>query len=408
MFRRARTVSFINGRVTTPEGPASSIRFAERVLALDAPPHDSDAVVDLEGAFVLPGLINAHDHLELNHYGRLKCRPQYENATAWIDDLRPALRDDERIRRNSAYPLRDRLFIGGLKNLVAGVTTVAHHNPLYRELNGRFPVRVVRSFGWAHSLSLQGRPVGAGGELGADVSRQRQATPDDVPFIVHAAEGTDAAAADEISQLERIGCLRPGTVLVHGVALTEMTWERILAAGVSLIWCPASNTFLFGKTIPARAFLDVSAHAWSHLCLGSDSRVTGSRDLLDEMRAACAADSVTPSEVLRMVTLAPARVLRLNEAGRIREGHPADLIVVPATRDTPAESLATTRRADVAMVAIGGRPLLAAPRLRGVFAARGVETLPVAIDETDYLAEATLARDIARCPIQEPGVTSFV
>jgi len=84
------------------------------------------------------------------------------------------------------------------------------------------------------------------------------------------------------------------------------------------------------------------------------------------------------------------------------------LIVVPATRDTPAESLATTRRADVAMVAIGGRPLLAAPRLRGVFAARGVETLPVAIDETDYLAEATLARDIARCPIQEPGVTSFM
>ena len=48
-------------------------------------------VVDLGGAFVLPGLINAHDHLELNHYGLLKRRDRYDNATAWIDDLRPAL-----------------------------------------------------------------------------------------------------------------------------------------------------------------------------------------------------------------------------------------------------------------------------------------------------------------------------
>ena len=406
MFRRSRTVSLVNGRITTANGTASSIRFAERVMALDELPHKGDHVVDLDGAFVLPGLINAHDHLELNHYGRLKRRDRYENATAWIDDLRPALVDDPGIRQNSAYPLRDRLFIGGLKNLLAGVTTVAHHNPIYRELTRRFPVRVVKAFGWAHSLGLEGRPVGANGELGGDVSSECRATPATIPFIVHAAEGVDAAAADEITRLAALGCLRPGAVLVHGVALTEASWARLLAAGVSLVWCPASNEFLFGRTIRARAFLDASPEAWSHVCLGSDSRVTGSRDLLDEMRAALAADSVTAPEILRMVTTAPARVLKLPDAGQIAVGRPADLLVVPGTHVTAAETLVHTRRADVSLVAIAGRPLVADRRFCGLFSARGVEARPIAIDGTDRLAEGGLARDIARCSIQEPGVLS--
>jgi cytosine/adenosine deaminase-related metal-dependent hydrolase len=406
MFRRSRTVSFINGRVTTQQGTASSVRFAERVMALDEPPRDGDHVVDLDGAFVLPGLINAHDHLELNHYGRLKCRDRYENATAWIDDLRPALAGDAHIRRNSAYKLRDRLFVGGLKNLIAGVTTVAHHNPMYRELKTGFPVRVVTAFGWAHSFALEGRPVGAGGEPGPDVSQERRATPSSLPFIVHAAEGVDTAAGDEITRLDTLGCLRPGTVLVHGVALTEGEWRRLLELGVSLVWCPASNAFLFGTTIPARTFLDASPDAWSHLCLGSDSRVTGSRDLLEEMRAALAADSVTAFEILRMVTVAPARILKLPEAGEIAVGHPADLLVVPGAHDTAAETLANAARSDLWCVAISGRPMIADRRFCGMFAARGVEARPITIDDTEHVAEAALARAIARCPIQEPGVAS--
>ena len=407
MFQRSRTVAFVNGRVATPQGTASSIRFGERVIAIDETAQRGDHVVDLDGAFVLPGLINAHDHLELNHYGRLKRRDRYQNATEWIDDLRPALSGDAEIRLNSAYRRRDRLFIGGLKNLVAGVTTVAHHNPMYRELNGRFPVRVVTAFGWAHSFALEGRPVGAGGELGASVAQECRATPASLPFIVHAAEGVDRAAEDEITRLDALGCLRPGTVLVHGVALTERSWRRLLESGASLVWCPASNAFLFGRTIPARAFLDAAPDAWAHLCLASDSRITGSRDLLDEMRAAAAAESVTPAEILRMVTVAAARVLMMPDAGEIRVGGAADLLVVPATHDTAAEALTGARRADLWCVVRAGRPMLADRRFCEMFAARGVGARPIAIDGSERLAEATLARDIGRCPIQEPGVASF-
>src|SRR5262249_51521009 len=135
---------------------AESIRFNSRVLAIGGPPRRGDTVVDLDGAFVMAGLVNAHDHLELNHYGRLKFRERYANATEWIDEMRPRLATDPSIREAARHPLTERLFIGGLKNLLAGVTTVAHHNPYYRELRRTMPIRVVRRYGWAHSFALQG------------------------------------------------------------------------------------------------------------------------------------------------------------------------------------------------------------------------------------------------------------
>src|ERR1700745_1033231 len=147
LFRRP--VALVNGAGLT------SVRFASRILAINDPPRRGDVIVDLGGAYVLPGLINAHDHLELNHYGRLKFHDRYTNATHWIDDLRPRLRDEAAIRAAQRHPLTDRLFIGALKNLLAGVTTVAHHNPRYSEIGRRFPVRVMKRYGWGHSLSLE-------------------------------------------------------------------------------------------------------------------------------------------------------------------------------------------------------------------------------------------------------------
>ena len=136
---------------------ADSIRFSSRVLSIGERPKHGDTVVDLKGDFVLPGLVNAHDHLELNHYGRIKGRDRYENASAWIADMGPRLVGDPADSAGRAYPLIERLFIGALKNLLAGVTTVAHHNPFYPEMRRTMPIRVVRRYGWAHSFLLETR-----------------------------------------------------------------------------------------------------------------------------------------------------------------------------------------------------------------------------------------------------------
>ncbi len=403
MLPWAQPVALVNARVQTPEGLAPSLRFGSRILSIGESPRRGDTVVDLGGAFVLPGLINAHDHLELNHYGLLKRRPRYDNAAAWIDDLRPAIRSDPSIRAAQRHPLAARLFIGALKNLLSGVTTVAHHNPRYREIGRRFPVRVLRRYGWAHSFTLEGHPVGARGEPGGNVRERCLATPPDVPFMVHAGEGTDPAAADEVPRLEALGCLRPNTVIVHGIAMTEREWELVVTRGASLVWCPASNEFLFGATAPVRACLDANGRSWQRICLGSDSRISGSRDLLDELRAA-AARGISAIELLRMVTETPAKILRLTDAGRIERGLPADFIVLPPGKETPEDALLAAARRDLALVTMGGRPLVGCPSLSAVFVARRTTGQPVSVDGVERLVSCRLAYTIARCPIAEPGV----
>ncbi len=405
MMRWASPVAFVNARVVAADGAASSLRFASRVLDVDARPRRGDVVVDLDGAFLLPGLINAHDHLELNHYGPLKSRDRYENAADWIDDMRPRLQTDPSIRANRAHSLGNRLFIGGLKNLLAGVTTVAHHNPQYREIGASVPLRVLQRYGWAHSFQLERQPVGARGEPGGDVRERYLATSAGAPFMMHVAEGVDAAAAAELGRLEALGCLRGNTVLVHGVAITPLDWQRVVARGAGLVWCPASNHFLFGRTAPVRRFLDLSDDAAAQLCLGSDSRVTGARDLLDEMRSAASQATLSPRELLRMVTTAPARLLRLADVGRLAPGARADLLVVPAgKKDDAAAALLAASRRDVALVAIGGRPMVAAPWLAPIFKARRGTARPILVDGAERLADVRLARAIARCSLREPGV----
>src|SRR5271168_1807034 len=150
--------------------------------------------LNLDGHLILPGLINCHDHLEFNLFPRLGRGP-YPNASAWAEDIYHP--DRSPVKEHLAVPKEVRLAWGGLKNLLSGVTTVAHHNPYDAKVfEDGFPVRVVKRYGWAHSL-----------DFSSDLAGSYGAVSKGWPFLIHAAEGRDKKAATEIEELERAGVL---------------------------------------------------------------------------------------------------------------------------------------------------------------------------------------------------------
>jgi cytosine/adenosine deaminase-related metal-dependent hydrolase len=344
-----------------------------------------DHVVDLHGERLLPGLINAHDHLHRNHYPRLKYRARYENAAEWAADIDARRATDAMLIACWAVPRVDRLAMGGLKNLLSGTTTVAHHDRLYPEFElPGFPVNVLSRYGWAHSLAIDGF---------SQVRESHHATPAGVPWFIHAGEGTDAAAADEARQLEALQVLTARTVLIHGVAFRAEVRARLIERRVGLVWCPGSNHFLYGRTAAvgdmARAGL---------LALGSDSRLSGERDLLDELQFARSTAEVEDSALESLVTTSAARLLRLPDRGVLRAGAVADLIVLPR-----GARLWELRRADLRCVIAGGDMRYGDRDYADCLLAPG-SIVPAMVDSRPKVLAAPMGQWLGRPAVREPGV----
>jgi cytosine/adenosine deaminase-related metal-dependent hydrolase len=330
----AQGISFINAEFS---GGIGSLRVqGTRIMTLNASPEPEDVVVDLQGDRLLPGFINAHDHLQLNNLPSCVSPGGYLHARDWVHDVDSRRRTDEHFEAHVAVARDDRLVIGGLKNLLSGVTTVAHHDPLYPALTGaHFPISVVRNYGWSHSLYLDGEKR---------VAASYRSTPTEWPWIVHAAEGVNKEAGNEFQRLDALGCIQHNTLLVHGIALDHSQRKRMAHARAGLIWCPSSNLNLFGKTAEVS---DLAA--CNRVAIGTDSRLSGARDLLAELRIAGQVGGLDDHRLEFLVTRGAARLLRLPDRGELQPGLRADLVVMPARA-----RLSAACRADVRLVMVGG------------------------------------------------------
>lgn len=376
-------LALINGDVG---GERRVVRIGgSRIASVGEPAEAHDQPLDLAGDRLLPGLINAHDHLPLNHLPRLEPARHYRHVREWIGEIDARRRVAGALKAAVAVPLAERLLLGGVKNLLSGVTTVAHHDPLYPHLGEpRYPVRVVTRYGWAHSLDVEG-------EAKARESQRR--TPAEWPWIIHAAEGVDERAREEFWRLDRLGCLTSNTLLVHGVALGAQEQRRLIAASAGLIWCPASNLHLFGQTADVAELVRAG-----RVALGTDSRLTGSRDLLEELRAAAGQGAMTPGALESLVTRDAARLLRLADCGRVAPRARADLLVVPA-----GMPLQCCRRSDIRLVMADGIALYGDPDL-ACAAASCSRWTQVRVDGRLKVLEASLADRLASLSVSEPGL----
>ncbi|HKU89839.1 MAG TPA: amidohydrolase family protein [Steroidobacteraceae bacterium] len=377
-----KPVCFVNASLASG---ADSLRVVgDRIVAIGVRPASGDRVVDMGGDRLLPGLINAHDHLQFSNFPRTRYRETHENASEWIADVTAMRRQDAGLVAAERLDFESRLFAGGVKNLLGGATTVAHHDAFHASLgSAAFPVRVVEQYGWSHSPALTPPQ---------DLVDSFEATPPGWPWIVHAGEGIDGVAAAELEQLASLRCLDARTLLVHALAFDTAQVQRLVRSGAGVIWCPSSNLYLFGCTLDPLPLI-----AARRLALGSDSRISGARDLLEELETARHAAPGCAELLENLVTAGNAALLRLEDRGALRVGALADFVALPAGR-----ALAGTRRKELRMVMVGGEMRYGDADYAAMLAES--RCVSVRVDGAEKVLAGAVVERLASTAWREPGL----
>jgi cytosine/adenosine deaminase-related metal-dependent hydrolase len=345
--------------------------------------------LDLRDHLIFPGLINAHDHLHVNAVPALIPDKPFPNSYAWIAAFQAHFKRAD-VAAALRIPKALRLRHGALKNLLAGTTCVAHHDPWHPVLDAPdFPVALLRHYGWSYALGWPG--------YGPPAQQSFLETPAEWPWMIHLAEGTDAIAQAELAQLDMLGCLSANTVLIHGVGLREADIQRAIACGAAVIWCPQSNHTLLGHSLDPRRWCEAG-----RLALGSDSRLSGARDLLDEWRRIVDTCELSAVQLLSLVTTQAAHILRLPGHGALLPGAHADLVIVEDLGGDAVRSLVGIERSQIRAVVREGVPQIADPDFAEWFAMTGMETVTVKLDGKPKLLAKHLA-DPALMAL-EPGL----
>lgn len=367
--------------------------------------------VDLGEVVALPGLVNAHCHLDYTlmagHVAPMS------SFTDWIKSI-TALKGTW-----SPEDYRESWRVGAAMLVRRGVTTVAdieavpdllpavwHSTPLrvvsFLEMTGvksrRDPVLILdEAVAKAGSLPTGRCRVGlsphapystvpallrgcaaAAGARGWLMSTHVAESAEEFEMFQHrrgalfdwlARNGRDPADCGDVSpvqHLARHGLLGPNLLAVHANYLAAGDAELLAQRGVSVAHCPRSHAYFGHRPFPWHSL----ERAGVTVCLGTDSLVTVLRrqeqtlDLFAEMREfATHAPGVAPEQVVRLATLNGARALGLaGRAGVLAAGAWADLIAVPfaGAPDGVADAV-VHHQGDVAASLIAGQWVVRPP-----------------------------------------------
>jgi cytosine/adenosine deaminase-related metal-dependent hydrolase len=259
--------------------------------------------LDFDGALVFPGLINSHDHLDFNLFPLLG-NGTYNNYTEWGRDIhannKAIIRDILKIPQ----PLRTQW--GIYKNLLNGFTTVVNHGEHLDTTDA--PITVFQDCYCLHSVGFESRwkwKLNYSPKTGQ-------------PIAIHVGEGTDTAASNEIDELIRWNLFHRPLIGIHGVAMTEEQAPSFHA----LVWCPASNYFLLDRTAPVDKLKTKVP-----ILFGTDSTLTSGWSAWDQIRMARDLHLVPDTDLLAMLTTAPAAAWGLNDRDALAPGKRADLVI---------------------------------------------------------------------------------
>ncbi len=333
-------------------------------------PSEPLEIVDVGEAAILPGLVNAHTHLELS-WMRNQVAPSSSMA-AWASDLM-ALR-----RRSTGDPpgpivdaVRDLRAAG--TSLVGDVTnTLSAYDVLADSALGGAIFRELLGFDVPDPEAVV---AGAQAQLDAlmPLARLRASIVPHAPYSVSAAlfraierasgdrvisvhvgesdeevqflrDGTgawrellgelgvwsdnwQAPGCRPIEYLDRLGLVSRRLLAVHGTRLDQEELARLAAVGATVVTCPRSNRWTGAGTPPIDRFYASGVR----VAIGTDSLASvEDLNLFAEMAAVRRlAPRLPPSRVLQSATLDGAAALGFaDDYGSIEPGKRAELIAV--------------------------------------------------------------------------------
>lgn len=338
----------------------------------------SRSTVDLGDAIVLPGLVNAHTHLEFSTLAAPL--DAAGGLPGWIRRIVSLRRDRP---ADSAAAVATAIRAGCAESAAAGVTAIGEiATDLRPDAIAAYAAAGPRLRMFREAIGLSADAAPAARRLAADLDRlaarglaagisphapytvaaplaarlAREIDRRRLPVAMHVAESRaearlladssgdfrtllddlgawplDAAprllsAADWITRLARA----PRGIVIHGThlpadpaALARLARHRDRLA---VVICPRTTRALSGALPPVAAFRD----AGIRVAIGTDSRGSNpDLSVLGECRTLVDAGLVSPAEALAMATREAAWALMLERtSGRITVGRPADLVVL--------------------------------------------------------------------------------
>ncbi|HUQ87413.1 MAG TPA: amidohydrolase family protein [Vicinamibacterales bacterium] len=131
---------------------------------------------------------------------------------------------------------------------------------------------------------------------------------------------------DPVSYLDRQGVLDDKTLVVHGVQFDDRALARLTGIGATLVTCPRSNHWVGVGYPPIERFYESGVK----LAVGTDSLASvEDLNLFSELKTMRSlAPNVPASKILESATLTGARALGLGDLGSLTPGKRAQMIVV--------------------------------------------------------------------------------
>jgi 5-methylthioadenosine/S-adenosylhomocysteine deaminase len=310
-------------------------------------PADGDEGERFRNAVILPGLVNAHTHLE---YTAMAGFGDGLPFTPWIAD---------HIRRKDtqgADDLLDQARAGAAACLAGGVTTVADccYAGTVAQAAGEAGLRaIVYLEGFSIWEGLQGRieaeldalPVSELVTAGVSPHAPFTVTHEDYAMLIGLARRRGLPVATHLlesaRETEHLDAFRdvlgPDTVAVHAVFVNEADIALLAELDVPVAHCPRSNALLGCGIAPLTELLDAGVRVG----LGTDSPSSAiDFDMWAEMRTAIMlqrartgrADVLSAHTALELATTRAAAAIGLSDSiGSLRPGTAADLLVLDLT-----------------------------------------------------------------------------